>query len=259
MAFPEVVILIITYDRYEVLKKTLAALKQFVDYPNDKLHILVSDDSTGGLYLANLRKLKDYKDWGLEGLVAISTDERSGWGKHVNRAMAYIAYNYPTVRYVLQLEDDYVLTRPLDLKLGAALMEAKPDIGMLRYRGTAGGHAIYHQFEADIAALYPDYSEGVANVKGRVNYLQIDSNSGYLYSMYSNGVHLKRLGNDGFHAFYSAYPEGMKLGATEESYAIWVKLRMKDAGAPAIAILPDWVAMHWEHVGKSWQGSEQDI
>lgn len=259
MELPEVVILVITYDRYDVLKQTLAALKGFVDYPNEKLHVVVSDDSTGGLYLANIRKIKDYKSWGLDGLSAISTEQRSGWGRHVNRALHYIETKFPNARYVLQIEDDYILTQPLDLKLGVALMEAKQDIGMLRYRGTAGGHAIFHQFEADISPFYPDYMEGLANIAGRVNYLQVDSASAYLYSMYSNGVHLKRLGERGFHAHYSYYPEGLKLGATEESYAIWVKSRMTAANAPAIAILPDWVSMRWKHVGQSWQNSAQDI
>lgn len=259
LPLPEIVLLVITYNRYEALKKTLYALKEWMDYPSEKLHILVSDDKTGGNYLNNLKKLKDFKDWGIQGLQTIETPERSGWGKHVNFALSYIADTLPDAKYVLQIEDDYVLTKPLKLAVGAALMEAKPDIGMLRYRGTAGGHAIYHQFEADISPWLPDFAYGVADVMGRIPYLQIDSASQYIYSMYSNGVHLKRLGVHGWHAHYGMYPEGRKLGDTEESYAIWTKQMMKEPNAPAIAILPEWVGMFWEHIGASWQGSSEDI
>lgn len=259
VALPEIVLLLITFNRYETLKKTLSALKEFMAYPQDKLHVLVSDDSTGGNYLNNLKKLKDFKDWGINGLQTLSTPERFGWGRHVNYALSWIAENIPSAKYVLQIEDDYVLKVPLDLQVGAALMEAKPDIGMLRYRGTAGGHAIYHQFEADISPWLPDYAYGVADVMGRIPYLQIDSASQYIYSMYSNGAHLKRLGQSGWHAHYGMYPEGLKLGHTEESYAIWTKQLMTAPKAPAIAILPEWIGMYWEHIGASWQGSAEDI
>lgn len=260
MELPEIVILIITYDRYQTLKLTLGGLRAnlFPAYPDDKLHILVSDDSTGGLYLSNIRKLKEFKSWGT-GLKAISTPERSGWGKHVNWALRYIEENYPNAKYVLQLEDDYLCAHLLDLNLGVALMEAKPDIGMLRYRGTAGEHAIFHQFEANLETLYPEYREAASLVDKRVTYLQVDSASYSLYSCYSNGVHLKRLGSQGFHAYYGYYPEGRKLGETEEAFAIWVKRNMQIPDAPAIAILPEWIPMRWHHIGQSWQGTAQDI
>lgn len=259
LSLPEIVLLVITYNRYEPLKQTLFALKELMDYPQDKLHIVISDDSTGGNYLNNLRKHKGFNGWGINGLNCISTPERYGWGRHVNYALSWIAENIPTAKYILQIEDDYVLKVPLKLAVGAALMEAKQDIGMLRYRGTAGAHAIYHQFEADISPWLPDFAYGVADVLGRVPYLQIDSASQYIYSMYSNGVHLKRLGAQGWHAHYGMYPEGRKLGDTEESYAIWVKQLMTAPNAPAIAILPEWIGMFWEHIGESWQGSPEDI
>ena len=249
---PEIVILIITYDRYDELKQTMYALQSLAHYPKDKLHVVVSDDSTGGTKLANLSRIKAFQAWGDGGIDIIETEQRSGWGKHVNWAINKAKEMYPKAEYIFQIEDDYVLQSELDLAEGVALLDARPNIGMLRYRGTAGGHYIYHQFEAETAV-----SDG-----GKTTYLQLDNASHNLY-VYSNGAHLKRLrskdGYDSFHEFYGAYDEGRKLGETEEMFAHRVKDKMKQGNAPAIAILPDWVNMHFDHIGKSFQNTEVDI
>lgn len=256
--FPEIAILVITYNRAEALRQTLDALKRFVTYPTDKLHIIVSDDSTGGHYLPALRRIKAYKEWG-RGLKAIETPQRSGWGKHANWAMTHIYTQYPNVQYIYQIEDDYVLTRELDLRVGVALLETMQNVGMLRYRGTAGMHAVLHQFEADIREYLPDYDESAGLIQGKVCYLQLDSGGHGLW-IYSNGPHLKRLrGANSFHDFYGAYPENLKLGHTEEWYSHIVKDRMKLPNAPAIAILPSFVTMQFQHIGDTWKDTEDDI
>jgi len=250
---PHIAILVITYDRKDILRQTLEALQEKLHYPDDKLHIIVSDDSTGGRYLSDLKRTKSYKSWGVGGVEFIETPERSGWGKHVNWALKYIREHYRDVTYVFQIEDDYKLLIDLDLAEGVALLEERPNIGMLRYRGTAGTHCIYHQFESDMG----DY--GYPNL----TYLQLDNASHTLW-VYSNGPHLKRLIADfgqvpAFHDHYGWYAEGLRLGATEENFAHRVKDGMKLGNAPAIAILPDWVNMHFDHLGESWQLSEDDI
>lgn len=243
---PEIAILIITYNRPDELRQTIQGLQDHLIYPDDKLHIIVSDDSSPGNYLSPLKRTKSYKTWGKNGVDFRTTEERSGWGKHVNGALLYIYSEYPSVDYVFQIEDDYVLQRDLDLSIGAKLMENRTNIGMLRYRGTAGDHYIYHQFETD----------------EHTTYLQIDNASHSLY-IYSNGPHLKRLRSHDhhpdFHQHYGWYREGAKLGETEEGFAHRVKDGMKVGHAPAIAILPEWVNMHFAHIGASWQNSEDDI
>lgn len=254
MDLPEIALLVITFDRYNELKETLSALMENIQYPADKLHIIVSDDSTGGTKLNNLGRIKAYKEWGADGIDIIETPSRSGWGKHVNWALGKIQELYPQTQYVFQIEDDYVLKAPLDLTEGVAIMETRPNIGMLRYRGTAGMRYIYHQFETDINP-YLDW-------RGAVSYLQLDNASPSLY-VYSNGAHLKRLqpkdGYADFHSFYGAYDEGLKLGETEEKYAHRVKDKMREGNAPAIAILPDWVNMRFDHIGETFQGTANDI
>jgi hypothetical protein len=132
-------------------------------------------------------------------------------------------------------------------------METKPDIGMVRYRGTAGDHLIYHQFEADIKEYYNDYQMGVG-LPGKLSYLQLDSGSPSLY-IYSHGAHLKHIR---FHKHYGLYPEGLLLGQTEEAYAHTVKDLMKAAGAPAIVIFPEYIPMWFDHIGQSYQLTDHD-
>jgi glycosyltransferase involved in cell wall biosynthesis len=244
--FPEVTVLICTYNRPDEIQVTVEALRSDLLYPRDKLHWLVADDSSPKGYLTKLKKSPAF-----DGLNAqfVVTDKNSGWGANVNNGLHAVQ-----TPYVFFLEDDYVLSKSLDLRVGIALLETKPDIGMLRYRGTAGAHTIFHQFEANVAAWLPDYQDGVG-LPGKLTYLQLDSGSPTL-NLYSHGPHLKR--NPGFHAFYGLYPEGLKLGETVEAYAHTVKDGMKQPGAPALVILPKWVAMAFDHIGKSWKDSEWD-
>lgn len=260
--FPHIAMHILTFNRLDTLQRTLEALATHLVYPLDKLHIVISDDSTGGKYLSQIKRLKVLKEWGAASVDIISTPKRSGWGKHANYAMDWIRDGFPSTEYIFFCEDDYVLIEKLDLRVGVALLENRPNIGMLRYRGTAGTHVIYHQFEADIANYIPDFDESAGQSTGKLSYLQLDSGSPTLY-LYSHGAHLKRFnpkdGHMAFHDFYSYYPEGLALGITEEHFAHTTKDRMKLPNAPALAILPSFVRMVWQHIGVSYQDSEHDI
>lgn len=260
--FPHIAMHILTFNRIDTLQRTLEALATHLVYPLDKLHIVISDDSTGGKYLSQIKRLKVLKEWGAASVDIISTDKRSGWGRHANYAMDWIRDSFPSTEYIFFCEDDYVLTEELDLRVGVALLENRPNIGMLRYRGTAGTHCVYHQFEADISNFIPEYDESAGQSTGKLTYLQLDSGSPTLY-LYSHGAHLKRFnlkdGYSDFHGFYGLYPEGLALGLTEDSMCHITKDRMKLDGAPAIAILPRHTYMIWQHIGISYQDSEHDI
>lgn len=246
--WPDITILLCTYDRYDMIRKTVDALIEHLHYPDDKVHLLVADDSTPGKYISRLQRLKAFKHWDTR---FVSTQQNGGWGRNVNNGLKQVRTDY-----VFFLEDDYVLTRPLDLRVGVALLASKPHIGMLRYRGTAGSRMIMHHFEADIRGYLPDYKESDGTqVPGKVTYLLLDGGSQSLW-VYSNGPHLKRVPQ--FHRHYGMYAEGKKLGATEESFAHVVKDRMKIPGAPCIGILPEWIPLHWQHIGRSYQRTDKD-
>lgn len=253
---PPVDVIVCTFNRPAELKSTLEALLENLRY-SGPLNFYLADDSSSAATLKRVKATAVFKQ--LKPAI-ISTEQNSGWAANVNNAM-----RQTDSPYIFFLEDDYVLGETLDLAAGVALLETKPDVGMLRYRGTAGEHIIFHQFEADIAAQYDnpfvdypgaegnEYREGYG-LPGKLTYLQLDSGSPGLY-IYSNGPHLK---SRAFHDFYGMYPEGLKLGETEERFAHTVRDGMKQPNAPAVAILPEWVSMRFDHIGQSYQHTEAD-
>lgn len=247
--YPHVAIQLCTYNRPKEIKQVVEALIEHIDYPADKITLYVCDDSSPGNYTTALARNKLFKHW---KTFFITTPQNSGWGANVNNGLKGISEDF-----IFFVEDDYVLKRPLNLRVGVALLQARTNIGMLRYRGIHGSHMVMHQFEADISPFY-DGSYQATPVSGinRVNYLQLDSGSPDLY-LYSHGPHLKRAI---FHETHGQYPEGLKLGATEEAFAHRVKDRMRSDPnhAPAIAILDEWLPMWWDHIGVSYQNTESD-
>jgi len=247
--WPLVTIQVITYDRFTTLVKTLTALHRRIKYPADKLCYLVCDDATPDPTFAG--RLQTTKLWQkLPNAQLHSRDRRGGWGRNVNRGMTYV--DGP---YIFFTEDDYIPKRDIDLYRAVAVMEQTPSLGMLRFRGTGAHVLIYHGMEVDISGWLPDYREGWGYVNGKASYLLIDGGSPGFY-IYSNGPHLKR---QAFHQFYGDYPEGRLLGETEESYAHMVRDRMGEPGAPTIGILPDYLIMQFDHIGKSYQLGEHDL
>lgn len=244
--FPPVTIGIITYRRVQEIQRTVDALVQNVTYRGE-LRWLIADDSSPDGYVSKLKRNRLFKDI---GAAFVSTVKNSGWGVNANNLLKHVDTDY-----VLFLEDDYVLTKPLDLSLGVALLEEKPHLGLVRYRGTAGDHVIFHQFQADMTRYIPDFREAMGH-PGGLTYLQLDGHSPTAY-LYSNGPHLK---HRRFHAFYGEYPEGKKLGDTEETMAVRVKSMMqKDpANAPGIVVLPAWVELQFDHIGASFQNGPED-
>lgn len=247
--WPDIDLVLITYNRPLEICKTIAALEDKLLYPREHLRYLIADDATPGDYQTRLSETKTFQRlYHVEFVPTIGGN--LGWGGNVNRALAYS--NAP---YVFQIEDDYILKKYLDLQAAVACMLVKPEIGMMRFRGTAGDHMVFHQMEANIAPYMPDYQEGVG-LPGKLTYLLFDSGSPGLY-IYSHGAHLKRAF---FHQFYGKYPVGLKLGHTEESYAHMVKDAMRsNAGAPVIAIQPEWIPMYFDHIGVSFQHTELDV
>lgn len=245
--WPNVDIVIITYDRYEEILKTINSLEDHLTYPREKITYLIADDFTPGNYRQRLSKSQIFKD--INYKFVPDGGINGGWGCNANRAL-----RYSTAPYILFLEDDRVLVKDLDLQAGIACMEVKQEIGMIRYGGTAGTHMIYHQMESDISPFLPQYREGMG-LFGKMSYLLLDSGAPDLW-IYSNTPHLKRRN---FHEFYGWYPEGLKLGHTEESFAHMVIDKMRtDPFVPVIATLPDWICPYFDHIGRSFQLTELD-
>jgi glycosyltransferase involved in cell wall biosynthesis len=249
---PKIALQICTYNRYDEIQLIVKMLQKHLEYPKELIHLYVCDDSSPGDYIERLQKLKLFQYW---ETTFISTKKNSGWGANVNNGLNSIQEDL-----VFFCEDDYYLGQKLPLYAAVALLLVRKNIGMLRFRATAGGHFVYHQFEADISGvldpIHMMYMDTMYSLPQKVTYLQLDSGSHDLY-LYSHGPHLKY---KSFNEFHGPYVEGKKLGETEDNYAHRVKDRMRSDpyNCPAIAILPEWVTMRWDHIGKSYQHTEAD-
>ncbi len=239
MQWPEVTMLIITFKRPDETRAVIRALEKHVYYPN--LKWIICDDSSGKEYQNALRV--DYPH-----IKIVSTKENSGWGANVNNGLHHV-----TSPYVFAIENDYLLTQHLDLRIGVALMQTNDAIGRIRYDGIVGHPLLGHLSESDIHQYMPEYRQGLA-LPGKLSYWLIDRASPTLW-IYSNRPSLSHIR---FWKFYGNYPEGLRLGATEESYAHMVRDKMGDVGAPAIAVLPEWVVRWYDDIGVSFQHTEAD-
>lgn len=243
---PSISIIIITYDRYAELKQTFEALYKNLYY-DGVVNYVIADDCTPGAYresvLHNIRQVNFIQ----EEVTFISTPKNCGFGCNANNALSHV-----TDDIVLFLEDDRVLTTELDITPYVALLMSHPGIGLVRLDGIGGHKVVLHTTETDISDYMPHYRQGMG-AQGKLNYFLIDSNSRELWC-YSNQPHLK---HKRFHEWYGFYPEGLRLGETEESFAHTVKDGMKIPNAPALAVTLD--ATSWfDHIGISYQHSELD-
>lgn len=229
--WPVVTVLVITYRRPIEIRRTLDALRRYLCYEGE-IQWHLADDGSPSDYLPQL--LVDYDDIRFSWTIT----ERKGWGANVNKALRYI-----NADYIFMCEDDYVAQRPLDLTCGVALMQAVQDIALVRYDGLEG-HALTLHLEE------------VATELGTINYLRIDPVLSKHLNVYSNRPHL-------FHRrfidFYGPYPEGKRIGETEEAYAHHVRdLGRENTNAPWLVALSDGVPRAFEHIGATWQGTEHD-
>jgi len=237
MDWPEVTLVLITWNRPEIIRRTLDSLVEHLSYPNLRLH--VADDGTGGTYVRDI--LRDY-DGKFERLSSSVTD-RKGWGANANRALNEVS------NLVYQQEDDYILSRPLDLRLGVLLLRTVKNVGCVRYRGITGHRILAHLREFKTG---PEFRQALS-WPGKIDYWELSKKSPELY-VYSHGPHLKAVKR--FHGKYGWYVEGRKLGYTEEEFAH----RVKDGSYPIrVAIFPEWVPQAFDHIGKTFKLTKEDV
>lgn len=249
MNYPALNIGVITYNRPFEIRETLTSLFRNLRYAG-RTTLYIADDSSPPEYRSTLSGwLRDNCPWNFH---VLTTPHNQGWGANANHL---ITTAHMTAPYLYFTEDDYVLHKHLDLSPVVALMENEPTIAMMRFRATAGTPLLYQGHETDISNFLPDHREHLGYGIGRIQWLELMVDSPSLW-LYSNGPHLKTAA---FHFAHDLYPEGLKLGATEESYAHHVIDNMRTKpGMPKIAILPDWFHMEYEHIGHSYQFTEHD-
>lgn len=231
MSWPEVTVLIVTYDRPQEIRRTIDALLERLRYPGDRLRWHLADDGSPQNYCPEIKRDYPKLRW------SVSITERRGWGANVNKALNSIKGDY-----VYLNEDDYVAKRDIDLRSAVALMEAVPSVGLVRLDG----------IEAH-SGLVLKLREAKDTQAGRMDYLVINRAASAHLNVYSHRPHLKHVAR--FHGRVGLYPEKLDLGRTESVFAH----RVLDAPeCPEIAVLADGIPRAFDHIGKSRQGSEHD-
>jgi len=249
---PDVTVLVVTYDRPAEIRTTILALEERLHYTG-RLLFNIADDGTSLPYLADLRRDLSYL------CPTFSRTNRQGWGANVNEAQLHVK-----TPYTFLIEDDYVLLRDLNLTACVALMEMEQRIGMLRFGIVGHGFACRCR-ETDISGLVPDYQENDTNRgytgAGKINWWEVvleQPRGPFTMYRYSNRPHLKRCS---FHEFYGRYPEGFSLGETEHAmnHRILERARRSPDAAPLIGCPADFTLWHFDHIGKSRQGTGEDV
>lgn len=126
MTWPTVAIVLLTYDRISYARRTLETALVNISY-SGLLHVHIADDGSPEGYVEKLVHLSNtlMSAQPTSSLTTVTNSERRGYGASYNMATQVV---HQLAEVILPLEDDWVLTRPLELDpLVAALMdEATP-------------------------------------------------------------------------------------------------------------------------------------
>lgn len=183
--WPTVAVLIPTFERPEVLRETINLILKNLKYQG-RVKILVGDDSHEQIsFLGSARTIFFDGDYFFHG-------EQYGLGRNLN-SLLQEAVNQG-IDYVISMDDDHWLVEPLDITKHITKLMEDETAGAIRLMGIGG-----HRYTATLDGLY----------------WRIDWNSAEVY-IASNRPHLKSISR--FHGAYGIYPEGFKLGLTEEKF-----------------------------------------
>jgi GT2 family glycosyltransferase len=198
-SWPDVTIMVITYNRRDVLHGTLTRLYEHLAY-SGKLHYIVADDGSNDGTQQMLAS--DHPD------VHLVQSLRLGLGGNTN---AGLRAAFELSDLVGSLQDDMHLLCTLDLDKHVQKLQEDPSAGFIRLWGVAG-----HQY---IARLDQQH-------------WRIAWDSPELY-IPSDRPHLK---HRRFHLAYGFYPEGRSTGDTEEAWSHQCRAIALSQGGPDVLV-----------------------
>ena len=219
--YPPVIILIITYRRLRLAVETINSVKANLIYPNIGFHI--ADDGSGPEYVSALREAI-----GNTYSITVSDSKRGGVGKNMNLGIAAVLER---ANLWMHIEDDWILSEPLDLLPCVQLLTDDETVGMVRLGRLSAG-------------LSGETMAGANKLWWR---LKKDSNT-YVFSGNAALRHRR------FHSHYGPYKKGLMPGQTELAYCN----KFNTAPGPDI-VWPAWLNTEqtFAHLGDShsfkWQ------
>lgn len=235
IVWPEVVVMLVTYNRPSEFRYTFGALYHHLKYSGPLRWVICDDGSE------NIRATIDAINIRFPDVqFQLSETNRKGWGANVNAGVRQFAPD----SYVYVNEDDFVAQRDINLDTAVMVLEKEQDIGIIRYDGIA-----YIDLTLDVR-----YCETPIGI---LSYLRIRRESMSLY-IYGNRPHLK---HPRFRQIYGDYREGLKIGQTEEDMCWRIKNwdTKRKGPSPDIACLSDMLYTPYDHIGKTWQLTKDDV
>jgi hypothetical protein len=226
--WPGVSVLIPTYNRLQIVADTVAQLHQLIQYPGPITYWLGVDNDKESA--AQVRTF-------IHKQTGVQVNAVDGPRRRNPRSRGYLGANLNMLlqasrndNLLLQMDDDHKLLRCLDLRSHVEKLMADETSGWVRLMGVG-----FHNY--------------CGCLEGR--YWKVDWACSELY-IPSNRPHLK---HRRFHNFFGLYPEGMKLGETEESFCHQCKDKARGASNCPHVLVPLDVLTEssWDHIGQSFQ------
>lgn len=193
MAEP-ITIILLTYQRTDYAVKTIESACRYLTYPD--LRWYIADDGSDPEHVRRLERALDESGAHLIGTYS----KRHSYGASANTGITAASYQG---NLMLFLEDDWELTRPVDLWAYASLLMEDESVGMVR-----------------MGYLNNGISGTLMGHRGRL-YWQLDDTKGRMHSAYAFAGH-PSLRHSRFHNMWGLYPEGLQPGETEIGMAnLW--------------------------------------
>lgn len=226
--WPNISVLIPTYNRTQIVANTVSAMHQLLVYPGQITYWLgVDNDNESAAEVGEfVIKQSSAKVNAINGPRRLSRGKKHSLGANLNLLLT--ASHEDMI--IMQMDDDHLLLRKLDLREHVEKLIQDPSCGWIRLMGVG-----FHNY--------------CGCLDGR--YWRISWDSKELY-IPSNRPHIK---HRRFHQFYGAYPTGLKLGETEERFCHQCKDKaLTTGGGPDVLVPVDVLTeSSWDHVGNSFQ------
>lgn len=131
---PNIAIVMVTYKRTDQAVRTIKSTADNLVYPKEKLAWFVGDDGSPAKHETAVRKaLKDESlhDYHNERMRPEGQEDSYYAGKVWNRALG-LGYQFSD--FVLFLEDDWLMEKPLFLEPYVKLLQEREDVGIVTFR-----------------------------------------------------------------------------------------------------------------------------
>lgn len=211
--WPNLSVVIITYDRCEILLSTIRHLVEHLYYVGEKKIFVADDGSTDGTQ----KRLEEFPQ------VQLVQSNRARMGGNANAGLKE-AFNFSP--FVLQLQDDLELKVTLDVHPLVEKLRDDETTGYIRLWGVGG-----HRYTADLDG----------------NFWKVRWESDELY-IPSDRPHLK---HKRFHDHFGFYPPGLTTSETENAWCFQCKDRARQPGPHPLVLVPLMIDTErsWEHIG----------